>query len=60
MTTDTPTHLPCGCKRGGSCLCAEAERLWRASRNAWRAGDYAEYARLRQEYEAHFYLQVQP
>jgi len=62
--TDTPTRLPCGCVRG-SYLCPTAERLWRASSNAWQAGDYADCARLRQEYEAHFFAaqpaqQVQP
>ena len=55
----TPTRLPCGCVRG-EYLCAEAERLWRASSNAWQAGNYADYARLRQEYEAHFYAQPAP
>ena len=60
LCTDAlPAPLPCGCVRG-SFLCPTAERLWNASSHAWTAGDYAEYARLRQEYGAHFYAQPAP
>jgi hypothetical protein len=52
MTPDT--RLPCGCVRGAF-LCPTAEQLWNASSHAWRTGNYPEYARLRQEYEAHFH-----
>ena len=54
MTTNAPAPLPCGCVRGAF-LCPTAEALWRAGNSAWTAGDYPEYARLRQEYEAHFH-----
>ena len=59
MTPNASAPAPCGCVRG-SYLCAVAERLWRASSNAWQAGDYAGYARLRQEYEMHFAAQPAP
>lgn len=45
------TPLPCGCVRG-EFVCPTAERLWRA---AFNASDDAEYAYLRELYEAHFY-----
>ena len=47
------TTLPCGCTRG-EFLCPTAERLWRASGNAYYGGDKNEYVRLLDEYETHF------